>query len=148
MQTPEAGLAIYTSSAGLQERMKKGWWSYLTSWITSPKDFVLATIPLDKVVTVKTIIADDKLGSLYEELLNTGKSRVCCTMNGKEGPPNMLDRDFQAVLSSIQHSSDTSPQRLSLHPSKAVLGVYCRRLDSVCVQTMLRLTRFLEVNLA
>ena len=74
MQTPEAGLAVYTSSEGLQERLKQGWWQYLVSWIRSPKDFVLATVPLEKVVTVKTIIADEKLGPLYAELLHTGET--------------------------------------------------------------------------
>lgn len=73
MQNPEAGLAVYTSSDGLQERLKQGWWQYLASWVTSPKDFVIASVPLEKVVTVKTIIADDKLGAVYSELLDTGE---------------------------------------------------------------------------
>ena len=34
---------------------------------------MVASIPLDKVVTTKTVIADETLGPIYKELLDSGK---------------------------------------------------------------------------
>ena len=74
LQNPEVGLAVYPAQADVEERLTKGWWQWATSWMRSPKDFVLATVPLDHAVTVKTIVADVKLGQEYEQLLRDGTS--------------------------------------------------------------------------
>lgn len=73
LQNPEAGLAVYTSVPEMEERLHQSWWQRLYSWAIPPKDFVIARVPLDHVVTVKTVIADEKLGPLYKELLSAGK---------------------------------------------------------------------------
>lgn len=72
VQNPQAGLGVYAKHSELEERLKKGWWQWLTSWTRPTKDFVLATVPLDHAITAKTIVADETLGPLYQQFLIDG----------------------------------------------------------------------------
>ena len=65
-------MAVYIDEKGLEEKLKgRWWWTRVASWLR-PSDFVLASIPLENVVTSTTITADEKLGALYKSLLETG----------------------------------------------------------------------------